>query len=117
MFAFVLVETGNDTSLGSAFVIIIAMVLQFAVFIFSLVIIYKLWSILINAIKGSNNATAKVLANLLGGFSAKGENKTPSIIAKMKIGGFGLLGTIVILVLACIAMYVIGHHSAGITRP
>jgi len=91
---------------GPEFVIMFISFLQFLIFVFSLIAIYKLWMSVIEFLGQKSTSRAKILAGVLGGTKIEGEGKN----LKFKAIGTGLGGTVAILGVAVLAMYVIGNH-------
>lgn len=91
---------------GPDYVILVIATLQFFIFIFSLWAIYKLWMAVIDFIGHKSTARADLLASILGKAEIGGEGNS----LKFKAIGTGLGGTVTILGVAVLAMYVLGNH-------
>ena len=91
---------------GPESVIMFISFLQFLIFVFSLIAIYKLWMSVIEFLGQKSTSRSKILAGVLGGTRIEGEGKN----LKLKAIGTGLGGTVAILGVAVLAMYVIGNH-------
>ncbi len=91
---------------GPDYVILFIVLLQFLIFAFSLYAIYKLWMSVIEFLSQKSTSRAKMLAGILGGTEFEGSAKN----LKLKAIGTGLGGTVSILGVAVLAMYVLGNH-------
>jgi len=98
------------TLMGTAFLCLV-IVLQAAVFFGSCYLIYKLWSIVIAAGSGANDAKSKFLLSVLGGIDTSGSADAVGSKVGGRLKGTGLLGTLAILAFACIIIYLIGRHQ------
>jgi choline-glycine betaine transporter len=91
---------------GPSYVIILIAVLQFFVFVLSLWAIFKLWMAVIEFVGQRPTEKARLLASVLGRAEVGGSGTA----LKVKAVGAGLGGTITILGVAVLAMYVLGNH-------
>ncbi len=94
---------------GPDFVILFIVILQFLIFAFSLYAIYKLWMAVIEFLSQKPTSKAKIIASILGAAEVEGSTKS----LKFKAIGTGLSGTVSILIVAVLAMYVLGNHVVG----
>jgi hypothetical protein len=91
---------------GPSYVVLFIALLQFVVFVLSLWAIFKLWMTVIEFLGQQPSGKAKLLANVLGRAEVGGSGTA----LKVKAVGAGLGGTVVILGVAVLAMYVLGNH-------
>jgi hypothetical protein len=68
----IIVDIGKDINFASALVVIVAMILQAAVFITCMVLLSGLWRVIFAALQGLDEPKAKILMQLLGAVSAEG---------------------------------------------
>ena len=99
----------TDLAKGPDYVILFIVFLQFLIFSFSLWAIYKLWMSVIEFLGHKSTSRAKILAGILGSSEVEGSAGN----LKIKAIGTGLGGTVSILGVAVIAMYVLGNHVVG----
>jgi hypothetical protein len=88
------------------FLIVIA-TLQVLVFCAALYFVWKIWMIVLAFLRDADPEKAKLLAIILGEASTQGKKGPASI----KAVGIGLGVTILILLVAVGAIYVIGQHT------
>lgn len=110
--AFLIVDVDSGINLAASLIIIVAMILQAVVFFACLFVLVRLWSIVFKAFSGADEGTSRILLKLLGEIGVGGTGKGLTRKGKIKLTGTGVLGTILILFFGCVAIYLIGHHSA-----
>lgn len=91
---------------GPDYVVIFIAFLQFVVFALSLWAMFKLWMAVIDFLGQKPTGRAELLASVLGRVEVGGTGKG----LKLKAVGAGLGGTVTILGVAVLAMYVLGNH-------
>ena len=91
---------------GPIHLISFVVILQFLIFAFSLVVIFKLWMSIIELLRHKSTFRARLLARILGDTEMEGSVKNLLI----KVIGIGLCGTVSVLGISVFAMSVIGNH-------
>lgn len=91
---------GVSAPSDSISIVVVILLLQALIFFGSVFTIYKIWKGVFNFLSTENSVKTNALIKILGGVDA--EN------GKNRIVGSGLMGTILILLIAVGAMYVIG---------
>jgi hypothetical protein len=77
-----------------------------AVFIVALYGTFKLWQIVLEALRGAKTDQAKALLQIIGGFDLSGSSKQAGSTRTVRATGTGLLGTFFIMGFACFVVYV-----------
>ena len=75
------------------------------VFIVALYGTFKLWQIVLDALRGAKSEQAKALLQIIGGFGLSGSNKRAGSTQTIRVTGTGLLGTLAIMGFACFVVY------------
>ncbi|MBU4413976.1 MAG: hypothetical protein KJ976_02560 [Proteobacteria bacterium] len=107
----VLIGINGKVGLEAFLLIALITVLQAAVFLSSLYIVWKIWRAVLDFIAEADTERARILKTILGHATVEGSGKG----VKGKAIGVGLGATILILVLAVVAIWFIGHHTINIS--
>lgn len=92
---------GASVPVSNTNILIIILLIQTLIFFGSVFTIYKIWKGVFNFLRTEDTVRRNALIKILGGVDA--EN------GKNKIVGSGLMGTLLILLIAVGAMYVVGN--------
>jgi hypothetical protein len=102
------VLVGKPLAYGPPWFLTIIVLLQVLVFCASLYMVWKVWAVVITFLRDAESEKAKLLVSLIGKLDAQGKKRGSSI----KAAGVGFGATILILLIAVAAIYVIGQHTA-----
>ncbi len=101
----------SDANVASTTLIGFNVLMQALVFGIAAYLVFRLWSMILNAWSGANDAKSKALLQLVGGIDTAGDTTVVSAKAKGRLRGFGLLGTLAIFGFACLAIFLLGQHE------
>jgi hypothetical protein len=96
----------NQTLLLAGAIVAVVYGAAAAVFAVALYGTFKLWRIVLDALHWGKSEQAKALLQLIGGFDLEGSIEQVGVKRKLRVAGTGMLGTLVIMGFACVAIYI-----------